>query len=420
MISSSFKSTSAISIAAALFLFSPLAVQAQDIFVDNAQSVTSNSTTDFLIRNGQIVAMSAELTAPDDVDVISDAWISPPLVAPISALGLVDISGERTTNDISADTEFASASLQAVDSYNPRAVHIGNSRRRGIVYAAVAPNPGEERIFGGVGLISDLGGGDDGVLEEAAFLHIALGQSGSGRAGGSRSAAIAQLRIALEDAERVSSPDFEGDVLGRRDARVLRQVVRGDMPLLISANRASDLLRIVDLKSDLDSLEIIIVGAQEAYLVADQLANAGIKVIVDPLHNLPESFDAVNASFDNINILNGAGVEFAIGNLSSLGNTKAGALHQHAGNAVGNGLPKEIALAAITTVPAEWFGIDLGTIEAGADANLIVWDGNPLDAMSAPIAIYRGGESLSLDSRMTQLRDRYNPLRREDTPHKYR
>lgn len=409
-----------LALSAAALTSAALPAAAQDIFLNDALSVGADASSDILIQNGRIAAMGPSLEPADGVDVIDGTWVSANLVAPMSTLGLVDIGAESGSNDITANTELFNASILAADSFNPRAVHIANARRRGIVYAVVAPNPAGDSIFGGIGLTASLDGFNESILDETALMHISLGQSGTYRAGGSRGAALAQLRGALDDARRPYAGQDEGDVLRRRDARAIRDVVAGRVPLLISANRASDLLRIIDLKSDYGSLDIIIVGAKEAHLVADDLANANIKVIVDPHDNLPENFDGVNASFDNVNVLHAAGVDFAISNLSSLGVSNAGNLTQHAGNAVGNGLPAEAALAAITTTPARWFGIDLGDMRTNSPANLTVWDGNPLDAMSAPIAIYKDGESLSLESRMSALRDRYNPLRRDEAPHKYR
>ncbi|MGB6318535.1 MAG: amidohydrolase, partial [Litorimonas sp.] len=240
------------------------------------------------------------------------------------------------------------------------------------------------------------------------------------RAGGSRGAAIQQLRSAIDDARRSYLQHVEGDVFQRRDARAFRQVVSGDMPLMISASRASDLLRIIRIKQDVPALDIIVIGAEEAHLVADDLAEAGIRVVVDPLENLPDNFDSVNASFDNVVVLEEAGVEYAIGGLSSLGVVKAGGLAQHAGNAVAQGLPYAAAIQAITTTPASWFGVDLGERRVGADATMVVWDGDPLEVTSAPIALYMDGDEVTLSSRMTALRDRYNPALEDDRPYKYR
>lgn len=396
---------------------------AQDMFLDNATVLAADGTqqvADIQMNDGVITAMGAELAALDGSTTMTGVWVSPALVSAVSALGIVDIGGESDTNDTSANTDLASASLRAADSYNPREVHIANARRRGVLYAAIVPNPTGDTIFGGTGLTVTLHGTDDAILDDTALIHIALGESGARRAGGSRAAAMAQLRGALDDVRRSYETQGEGDVLRRRDARALRNVAAGRVPLMISASRASDLTAIIALKADYPALDVIVVGAEEAHLVAEDLANAGIKVIVDPHENLPDSFDSVNASLDNILAIDAAGVDYAIVGLSSFRTIKAGGLAQHAGNAVGNGLSREAAFQAITGTPARWFGFDLGTMDVGSPASLVVWDGDPLEATSAPVAMYKDGESLSLNSRMTALRDRYNPTIEDDRPFKYR
>jgi len=410
-------------LASAATLLTATSAFAQDMFLDNATILSSDGsqrTADIQMRGGVIAAMGAELTATDGATVMSNMWVSPPLVTAVSTLGIVDIGGESATNDTSANTDLASASLRAADSFNPREVHIANARRRGVLYGVIVQNPAGDTIFGGTGMVASLDGGDASILDDAALVHIALGESGARRAGGSRAAAMAQLRGALEDARRDFRTQDEGDVLRRRDARTLRDVLAGRMPLMISASRASDLNAIINLKSDFPSIDMIVVGAEEAHLVAAELASAGIKIVIDPQENLPDTFDSVNASLDNVLAVDEAGVDYAIVGLSSFRTIKAGGLSQHAGNAVGNGLSRESAFEAITGTPARWFGIDLGDMDVGSPATLVVWDGDPLEATSAPLAMYQDGNALSLDSRMTALRDRYNPTTDDERPHKYR
>lgn len=407
--------------AAALLAASP--ALSQSLFLNDATLVEADGnsrTADVILTNGVITSIAGELSAPAGADTHSNVWVTPGLFASVSSLGLVDIGAESSTNDVTANTDLASIALFAADSFNPSAVHIPNARRRGVMYAAIAQNPTGDSIFGGVGMIADLSGTDQSVRDDAAFVRVVLGQSGASRAGGSRAAALSQLRGALADVRRSFLTQDEGDVLRRRDAQTLRPVLAGRMPMVVSASRASDLRRIIDLKEDFTNLDIIVVGAEEAHLVADELAAAGIKAIVDPLENLPDNFDSVNASFDNVTALDAAGVDYAISGLSSLGVVKAGGLAQHAGNAVGNGLSRESAFAAIMATPARWFGVDLGSIDAGSEASLVVWDGDPLDVTSAPVAMFLDGQTVSLESRMTALRDRYNPTLEDDRPHKYR
>ena len=192
------------------------------------------------------------------------------------------------------------------------------------------------------------------------------------------------------------------------------------MPLMISANRGIDLLNIIKLKNEYRSLDIVILGAAEGWKVADELAAAKIKVMVDPHDNLPTSFDTVEARLDNVVLLDKAGVDYVITNTSASGTQKSATLTQHAGNAVGNGLDWDKAFAAITSTPARWFGLRGGSVDKGSEANLVVWDGDPLDVTSAPMDMLIQGNRQSLKSRQTALRDRYNPTSEDTRLHKYR
>jgi len=412
----------------ALISFSSMSAAAQDLLITNATIVIQGGTspdTDVLIQNGRITEIGTDLTAPAGIAVHDGAgqWVSPGLFAPYSSLGLVEISGEDSTNDTRAEEAETSVSELAVDSYNPRSSHVAIARRRGVTQAVITGTTSGHSIFAGTGLIADTSGDFDSVIQEKAFVHVALGETGANRAGGSRSAALAQLRGALSDARnyrtRYGGPE-DGDVLSRQDASALSAAARGDIPLLIAANRASDLMGVMRLKRDMPMLDIIVVGASEGWMVADELAQAKIKVIVDPVLNLPGSFESLAASYDNVLILDTAAVDYAIANLTSLGVTKTQGLAQHAGNAVGNGLDWDKAFAAISETPARWFGIRPSRVQTGPLDDLIIWDGDPLQATSAPIKLWIDGEEQSLESRQSLLRERYNPTSTDKRPHKYR
>ena len=293
----------------------------------------------------------------------------------------------------------------------------------GVTHAVISPSAAGDSIFGGTGAVVNLSGDYDSVEKPAAFVFVQLGENGTRRAGGSRAAALQQLRAALDDAGaypgRYKGPK-DGDALNRQDASALFKAARGQMPLMVSANRGIDMLNIIKLKKDYRSLDIIILGAAEGWKIADELAAANIKVMVDPHNNLPTSFDTVEARLDNVILLDKAGVDYVITNASALGIQRPATLAQHAGNAVGNGLDWDKAFAAITSTPARWFGLKGGSASKGKDATLVIWDGDPLEVTSAPADMLIAGERQSLESRQTALRDRYNPTSDDTRLHKYR
>jgi len=207
--------------------------------------------------------------------------------------------------------------------------------------------------------------------------------------------------------------------LSRQDAAALFAAARGNMPFLIKADRASDLLTIIELKNDYN-IDVIVVGAAEGWMVADQLAAAKVKVMVDPQENLPDNFDMVGARADNILMLDEAGVEYAIMTRSADTSHNVRVISQHAGNAVGNGLSWDKAFAAVSATPSKWFGSDAGTLSVGKKASFVVWNGDPLEVTTAAKKVYIAGENQELVSRQTLLRDRYNPTTGDTRRHKYR
>ena len=407
-----------------------LPAAAQDMFISDAKVVSNTASgilenQDIIVRNGKITQIGADLTAPMSVETIdaTGRWVTPGLIAPFSRLGLMDIGGEDVTNDTSSGESETSVSELASDSFNPKSVFIANTRRMGITHAVISPSAAGHSIFGGTGAVVNLSGDYDSVEKPRSFVFVQLGESGTQRAGGSRAAALQQFRAALDDAgaypSRYDGPE-DGDALSRQDASALFKASRGQMPFLISANRAQDMLNIIKLKKEYGSLDIIILGAAEAWKIADELAAADIKVMVDPHDNLPDSFDSVEARLDNVVLLDAAGVDYAITNASALGIQRPATLAQHAGNAVGNGLEWDKAFAAISSTPAKWFGLGSASLSQGSDATLVVWDGDPLNVTSAPTDMFIRGERQSLKSRQTALRDRYNPTSNDTRLHKYR
>jgi len=403
------------------------------VFFAGFQSVIANAQT-YVLKGERIISNSAQVAPGSDVVVIVDGiveqigkspegatasipgdnlWITPGIFAPYSTLGLVEVSGESATNNIRSANKQATVSIRAADSFNPKSTIIAVSRLGGVTHAAVVPGAGSD-LFGGLGMIVSTSGEFNSAVDEAAFIYLNYYGS-SDKTGSTKGAAMAFLRAALSDASSYSSrfeQTNDGDALRRADANALRPVIRGDIPMLVGADQAIDILNIIKLKSDYPRLDVIIVGAAEAWMVADQLASSNVAVIVDPLENLPSSFDQIATRLDNVKRLMDAGVTTAIMSQTATGGTAHNLrlITQHAGNAVAAGLTWEQAFKAITLTPASMFGQpELGQIRIGQKANLVVWDGDPLEATSAPVAVFIDGKLQSMQSRQTKLRDRYNP-----------
>jgi imidazolonepropionase-like amidohydrolase len=224
-----------------------------------------------------------------------------------------------------------------------------------------------------------------------------------------------RLRELLEDArayarnraayERGETREY---ATSRLDLEALQPVLRGELPLVVEAHRASDIRGALRIAAEYD-LRLILEGGTEAWMVAGDLARARVPVLVKVLGNLPESFERLGARYDNAALLRRAGVQVAI----TTGDThNARNLKQEAGNAVAYGLPWDEALKAITLYPAQVWGVAdrYGSLAPGKVANVVVWGGDPLELLTPVEAVFIRGTRIPMVSRETQLRDRYMRL----------
>lgn len=412
----------AITIAAPAFA-ETIAISGGTIWTGTQDNVIENGVV--IIVDDKVVAVGdSRLSVPANATVIdaSGGWVTPGIFAPFSRTGLVEIGAEASTNDTSAGESKYSAALNAADSFNPSATSISVTRAGGVTRMAVAPSNGAS-IFAGRGFLANTTGKDGSVLIENVFQLIALGEQGSGLAGGSRAAAWTKLRASFDDAQNFTSryiTSTEGAALNRVDAEALVPAVRGQQLLLVQIHRASDIRRLIEVLDDYPDIDVALVGATEGWIVAEELATADIPVIIDPYDNLPGSFERLGATSHNAERLISAGVTTAFAYFGFDAHQVHLAL-QSAGNAVASGVSQADALKAVTSAPADIFGFsNLGRLISGANGDVVVWDGNPLEVTSAPTHVLIDGEEQSLESRHTRLRDRYLSLEEADLPHAYR
>jgi len=373
-----------------------------------------------VIRDGRVVAAGAGVAIPAGATVIDarGKWIAAGIVAGIGSLGLVDAGGIGESNDSASRGSPFKAAIDVSVAINPNAVMIGNERAGGVTRAIVAPNAGGS-IFAGQGAVIDLGADPDPVTRARAFQYVELGEDGARGAGGSRPAAYVGLHDALAQAEdyRRNPAGFDGRgrdaLLTRADARALLPVLDGTMPLLVHVERASDIRTVLALPRQYPRLKLVLVGATEGWMVAREIAAARVPVIAAALADLPASFESLAATESNVGRLTRAGVTTGIRYDGEAGEH---VLTQFAGNLVAiakvpgsTGLSWGQAFAAITSKPAEALGMDgeIGSLRPGRRADVVLWDGDPLELSSAPVAVWIDGQPQPLDSRQRQLRNRY-------------
>lgn len=409
--------------------------QAQTVLIKGAKVHTAGErgtleTHDILIQDGRIAELGQGIAAPEGASVIEAQGrpVTPGFIASYTRLGLVEIGLDEESNDAGPDEDFElGAALDVQYAIDPTTSPIPNARRDGLTRAVVAPEAGTG-LFAGRGAIIRLDGSADSMIKPRAAMFAEVGAGGARLEGGTRVASWTVLRESLADARDYAAnrAAYEGartrdQRLPLSDVRALVAVVRGEMPLVLGVNRAADIRQAIRLKAEFEGLRLILLGAREAWQVAEELAAAGIPVIIDPSDNLPRNFESLGATFRNAARLHEAGVAFAISAASGDETHRAGEQAQLAGIAVANGLPWEAALAAVTRVPAEiWGQTDAGEIAVGRTADLVLWDGDPLEVTSNVDAIFIRGQSMPMTSRQIELRERYRDLKKGAMPFAYR
>jgi imidazolonepropionase-like amidohydrolase len=375
-----------------------------------------------LNRDGKIAAVGSNVTIPQGAQRVdaSGKWVTPGLVNSATSLGLVEVGFGADANEsrASADDHVAAA-FKSWEGINPHSVYLRPASEDGITTAISLPSGG--LIAGQAALIDVLTGSTQaGMLVKAPVAM--LGQLGSDQAAGAgaRAQVVGKLRRLLDDTKYYAAhrSDFNRGAsrelsAGRADLEAMIPVVEGRLPLIISADRASDIRTALEIAKEY-GLEIVIGGGSEAWMVADALAAAKVPVLTGAMNNIPGSFSQLGSRQDNAAILRKAGVEVGlIGNAGGdeeLFNVRN--IRYEAGNAVGYGMSWDDALRAVTLAPAQMFGVadKVGSLRPGTEANVVVWDGDPFEFATRATQVFIRGQLQTGLSRQDMLVQRYLKL----------
>lgn len=375
-----------------------------------------------VIRDGYVQAVGTNVAIPAGARQIdaTGKWVTPGIFAGFSRVGLAEVEGVSSTNDINAAGSVFSAALDVQYAVNPFSAPIAVSRAAGVTRAVVSPGSGKS-IFGGYGAVIDLGQDSNPITQAKAFQFVELGEAGQSKAGGSRSAAHILFRAMLNEAQTYArNPSlFDSDLMKASDAKALLPVINGTTRLLVHVESANDILKVLDLRKDFPALKLVLVGANEGWRVADAIAAAKVPVLASALTNLPAAFEGLSATQSNIGRMKQAGVEVAIGMINDNDTHQIRYSAQYAGNLVAlnkipraNGLSWDEAFAAISSKPAEIMGMggQLGSLKAGRRGDAVIWSGDPLELSTQVENVFIDGVEQSLSNRQQRLRERYrNP-----------
>lgn len=369
-----------------------------------------------LIRNERIALVGPDVPVPKKTKTIDckGMVVTPGLIESDSSLGLVEISLVEETVDARPKLhDPVRAAVSAADAIDMRSTLIAVARRHGVTSAVSAPDGG--LISGRSAWIDLLGTRSKklaAAVEPGVAMIASLGELGAGASGGSRAVAVTRLKEALDDARTYqrSKAAFTRRALydlsiSRLDAEALQPVLARRIPLVLRVSRASDIRTALRTARE-ERIDVALLGAEEGWLVADEIARARVPVILDAFENIPHRFESRYARADNAALLAAAGVKVAIATRSSHNASK---LRFALGNAVRAGLPKEVALRAATLSPAEIFGKAemYGSLDRGKMANVVVWSGDPFQPASHAVHVIVRGEPQPTRSRQTALAEKH-------------
>lgn len=382
-------------------------VQAERIAITNATLHTATqagvlTNASVVLEDGKIVAINPESVSADTVVDAQGKIVTPGFIGSMNNLGLVEVGAVATSRD--AAEKKADLTFDPSLAFNPMSAAIAFSRKGGVTTNLVVPKGGDA-IFKGQAFVANLSGDFDSVEQQQHALYVELGAKSKG----SRAFDLQTLTHKLEDAEKAlnkkakKKEKAKDEKEVKRSEKIINAVLKGEKPIIVDVDRATDILALLALKKRFN-LDLIIAGAADAVVVAKQLADANVTVIIDAVRNLPGSFDSLHTALDSAAILDKAGVKVI---LSSYSAHNLSQMRFDAGIAVANGLAKEQALKAITANISDALHLDSGKIAVGKKADLVMWSADPFEISSRVEKMWINGEEKSTLSRQDALRKRY-------------
>lgn len=356
-----------------------------------------------LVEEGKIVALSREGDIPADAKVVDlqGGYVTPGLIDAHTHLGVSPYSVHGSLNDTNERTAPVTAQVRALDGFWPGDEAITHALAGGVT--AVQVLPGSANVIGGCGALLKLRGRvvDEMAVKTESCMKAALGENPrrvygveKKTAPATRMAVASIMRQALIDASEYQAKRTE-DPKTHRDLAMeyLSRVVQGQLPLSLHAHRADDIATAVRICREF-GLTYTIEHCTEGHLIADWLAEQGVRAAVGPTMSNKSKMELTHKSWRTPGILHKAGVHICL--ISDHPVMQLGDLALCATYAAKNGLNNEAARKGITLYAAEHLGIDhrLGSLEAGKDADFVVWNGDFLDLRNRPLSTWIDGKQV--------------------------
>lgn len=342
-----------------------------------------------VIRGGKIAAVGPAATTqvPEGFRVLEAAVVTPGLIDAHGTLGLTGMYNQEQDQDQLDESGAIQPELRAIDAYNPLDKLVEYVRGFGVTTVHTGHAPGA-LIPGQTCIVKTRGNTvEDAVVKETAMIAATLGDGARRPTGspGTRGKTVSMLRSELIKArEYQQKTDAAGEDASKRPGRDLKletlaRVLKKELPLLITADRAQDIASALRVAEEFD-INIVLDSGSEAYLLVDEIKAAGIPVIAHPPMQRAGG-EKENASFETPAKLREAGIPVALQTSFEGYVPKVRVILFEGAMAAANGNTFEQALAMITRDAAQILGIAdrVGTIEAGKDGDLALFDGDPFE-----------------------------------------
>jgi len=357
-----------------------------------------------LVRGTTIerVGPASEVSVPDGYQTLTASVVTPGLVDPRGTVGTSGLSNVDADQDQLDTSMPMQPELRATDAYNPRDELVGFVRGLGVTTVHTGHAPGA-LISGQTAVFSTRGKTVETALRDPlTTVTMTVGPEAGQRfdSPGTRAKGVSMLRERLQAARQYTDKKASGaDVDTDLGMEVLMRVLNGEVPALVTAHKAHDIQAALRLQEEF-GFEMILDGAAEAYLVVDELQAAGVPVLLHPTMIRPAG-GAESAAFTTASVLHEAGVAVAIQSGWEPYVPKTRVVLYEAAVAAAYGLPREAALASITRTPAQILGLGdrIGTLEAGKDADLALFDGDPFEYTTHVCQVVIQGELVSSECR---------------------
>ncbi len=359
----------------------------------------SNGTIEggvILLAAGKIVAVGQHLPVPADADTLDAVGcvVTPGLIDCHTHLGLAEEGVGAAHLDKNEIADPVCPHLRALDAVNPEDEGLEDAVGGGVT--AIIATPGSENVIGGQSVAIKTRGRiiDDMVLRQPAGVKIALGENPIKMYGDKERAPSTRMTVAGIIRENlVAAADYAKKPPAERNLRleVLVKVLRGELPMRAHAHAADDIVTALRIADEF-GLTLTLEHATAGHKVADAIAARGIPAAIGPSITARVKVELRDRTYRTPAILHAAGVKVAL--ITDHPFLPIGGLRLEAALAVREGLPYAAALRAVTLNPAEIIGVAdrVGSIEAGKDADLVIFDGDPFAVATKIRQVFINGE----------------------------